>query len=197
MKNKLKLLLILSLIGLQIQAQSSIVMFMDVAGIAGENVTNNARASVFTPTPSAATIAVLSYAFNESSGLNIGTNPTRPPVEVDSTNNIREMTISFRMDKATPFLMEKMWQRQLIATINIYSDRLYNNGVNQDEFIRTKLTNAFIKSITFQSSNENAPVLNMTVTFEQIERGFAQRNPSNVLVSIGSIGYNYLIAKKI
>ncbi|MBK6976532.1 MAG: type VI secretion system tube protein Hcp [Cytophagaceae bacterium] len=188
MKKIFKLIFLVILTGFKIQAQD-FEMFMDVDGIPGEYVTNPNRASVFTPAPNAQTIAILSSDFIESRTIAKNNNTMEP----GNPNLIREMEISFILDKATPLLLEKMWQRQLISSIKIYTDRLYNNGLNQDEFIKTELTNVFIKSISMQSSEESAPVFSMTITFEKIKRSFALRDNYNVLIDAGNFNFNYVI----
>lgn len=196
MQKILKFILIVSLLALKMpsaQAQS-MTLFMDVAGISGENATNNSRNAVFSTSPnsppSSQTIALLSATFSESANLKI--KPSTGNIEVGIRNNIREMLISFRMDKASPFLFEKMWQRQLISSISIYFDKVTGNSpVVQDEFYRIKLSNVFIKSMTMQSTDDNAPTINMTITYEQIRMGFAGRNNAGTLVSLGTHCYDY------
>ncbi|WP_394993124.1 type VI secretion system tube protein Hcp [Emticicia sp.] len=188
MQKILKFILIVSFFALKmpsVQAQR-MILFMDVAGIAGENVTNNARNAVSNSPPSSQTIALLSATFAESANLKI--KRSIGGIESGNPNNIREMLISFKMDKASPLLFDKMWKQQRISSINVYFDM----GTNvQDEFQRIKLSSVLIKSMTIQSAYDDAPTINMTITYEQILRGFSGRNQAGTLVSLGTHCYDY------
>ena len=197
MQKILKFILIVSFFALKmpsVQAQGIMVLFMDVAGIEGEYATNNSRNAVFSTSPnsppSSQTIALLSATFAESANLKI--KPFFGGIESGNPNNIREMLISFRMDKASPLLFEKMWKQQRIISINIYFDVITGNSpLVQDELQRIKLSTVLIKSMTMQSTNNSAPIINMTITYEQILRGFAGRNQVGSWVSLGTHCYDY------
>ena len=148
--------------------------FLDIPAIDGEFVTPT-RTFITPNGPKANNILLINFTYAEGSSSSFG----NTGIIAGKVGTIREITLKFKMDKATPLLYDLYFNHKVIAYLNIYKDQI-TNGLEK-EYLRYKLSNVMISSIQQGVDENQFPIVTMTITYDKILRAVIYLLPTGTL----------------
>ncbi|MES2797026.1 MAG: type VI secretion system tube protein Hcp [Bacteroidota bacterium] len=136
--------------------------YLDIPNVDGEYVTPARNAKTLNG-PKANNILLNKFSFAEGSTTSYGSNT----IFFGRPGTIKQITVKFRIDKATPKIYDLFFNHTIIPYLNIYKDVVASP---QREVERYKLSDVIISSILIESNENQIPTASVTFTYDKILR---------------------------
>lgn len=191
MKNKFKSLILVFLCFLcheTLYAQGETVIFLDIANLDGEYTLPNTRPVVTTPGPKQKNILIERY--NQVKTNDVVLSSIAGGGGAGKASGT-EMELFFRIDQSIIELSNRLFNKTVTPSMNLYIDSPANNSDPQRERMRIKLTNVRILSINHSQDGEGIPTYSMKIKFETNLTGHIIYNFNYSTNSVDKFCWNY------